>query len=544
MHWFSILLAFSLLIIVCESFIGQQKVITIKLHKSKIYGLHRAVRQRIIKCCGRNSCSPTKSGNYTRNSSAKYLITPTGAGSGIIQRGTSELATTISNSGSNVIDSGSGAGNSESGAPSDSSGGGSADYGTGSIGEINNSGGGGAAGGAGSGMTTTAAGVGYTGDYGDAGSDPADGGGSAPGSDPGAGSSAPSDGSAGAPGDTIANSGPGGGATTGSSGAASGAGSASDSSSAAASQSNGDLTTQGNAGISTTQGSSGGSATQGSAGVSTTQHVGGGFAAEVGVSTTQDGGGTTTTQGGGRGSTTQGIGGGSNTQDSGGGSTAQSTGDVTTTKGDGGGSTTTSNLSPSGAGNLSDPTAADNGGWTSPPPNSATVVPKSNPCMDGCVLPCNKNPDYFPDGVTLKVPTGKGILKSACGKKYFFSTEKLNHTMAFQACCALGMVLSSFETRSEQDCLIKYNDDVMRLLSTNYWLGASDRLCQKKFEWCTGNTIDVSAYRWILSQPNYSRDQYCMEMTIGIGFFGFPGISGLNDWECYESLNYLCEQTP
>ncbi|XP_059485077.1 uncharacterized transmembrane protein DDB_G0289901-like [Neocloeon triangulifer] len=176
--------------------------------------------------------------------------------------------------------------------------------------------------------------------------------------------------------------------------------------------------------------------------------------------------------------------------------------------------------------------------------NSATVLPKSNPCMDDvCVLPCDKDPTLFVNNV-LQVPAGKGAIKTICGKDYFVSTEKANYTVASKACCSMGMFLSSFETRAEQDCFSKYNKDVLKLKKSDFWIGATDMACYQKFTWCTGSQIDISKYDWTLMQPNYlGGNQHCIVMTVELDGFILPGDNGLNDWECYELNNYLCEKS-
>lgn len=183
--------------------------------------------------------------------------------------------------------------------------------------------------------------------------------------------------------------------------------------------------------------------------------------------------------------------------------------------------------------------------------------------------------------LTHLVPSTRGTVATICSKNYFMSVERVintvkiniasstkafqvNQSIARQACCAMGMTLSCLETRAEQDCITKYNDgmrwlsifsnfhrlpffetDVAKKLAI-YWVGATNRLCSKNFTWCTGSQLNISMYNWIIAQPNYLGNQSCVVHVTDYGhnvpFAGFiKGDNGFNDWECYDSNEYLCE---
>lgn len=81
-----------------------------------------------------------------------------------------------------------------------------------------------------------------------------------------------------------------------------------------------------------------------------------------------------------------------------------------------------------------------------------------------------------------------------------------------------------------------------------YWLGASDFTCEKKFKWCISGELMVNSnYDWIFGQPNNALfNQHCMTHCVDYGItvplLGFqPGDDGLNDWECWELNQYICE---
>jgi hypothetical protein len=129
----------------------------------------------------------------------------------------------------------------------------------------------------------------------------------------------------------------------------------------------------------------------------------------------------------------------------------------------------------------------------------------------------------------------------------------MTKSMARQSCCAMGMNLSSIETRVEQDCITKYNNgkkervfvkkfallfcvDVAKKVAI-YWVDAS--ACLTNFAWCTGSQLDVKIYDWIFMQPNYKENQTCMVHVTNYGTFVTD--NGLNDWECYALNEYLCE---
>lgn len=144
---------------------------------------------------------------------------------------------------------------------------------------------------------------------------------------------------------------------------------------------------------------------------------------------------------------------------------------------------------------------------------------------------------------------------------------------ANKACCAMGMTLSSFETRAEQDCVTLHNQSeciayicnnlvpfltntkfyfaVADVLKTKavYWLGATDFTCDKKFKWCaSGEPLVIPNYDWINGQPNYLLfNQHCMTHCVDYGIvlplIGLQrGDDGLNDWECWEQNQYICEE--
>jgi hypothetical protein len=148
-----------------------------------------------------------------------------------------------------------------------------------------------------------------------------------------------------------------------------------------------------------------------------------------------------------------------------------------------------------------------------------------------------------------------------------FSTQAV-HDDAHKACCAMGMALSSFETRAEQDCISKHNagecahptiiiiakinlnihyySDVLKTKAV-YFLGSTDFTCDKKFKWCmSGEPLVIGNYDWINLQPNYLLfNQHCMTHCVDVTevpFVGFVrGDDGLNDWECFEKNQYICE---
>jgi hypothetical protein len=78
-----------------------------------------------------------------------------------------------------------------------------------------------------------------------------------------------------------------------------------------------------------------------------------------------------------------------------------------------------------------------------------------------------------------------------------------------------------------------------------YYLGATDNSCFKKFLWCSGQEVKLAPeYDWIGGQPNYLLlfgGQHCIAHIIDSGGFMRNADTGLNDWECHESNQYLCE---
>jgi hypothetical protein len=87
--------------------------------------------------------------------------------------------------------------------------------------------------------------------------------------------------------------------------------------------------------------------------------------------------------------------------------------------------------------------------------------------------------------------------------------------------------------------------DVAKKLAI-YWVAATDKACFTNFTWCTGTHLDVTIYDWIIAQPNYKGNQSCMVHVTDFGhtvpLFGLvKGDNGLNDWECYDVNEYLCE---
>jgi hypothetical protein len=84
-----------------------------------------------------------------------------------------------------------------------------------------------------------------------------------------------------------------------------------------------------------------------------------------------------------------------------------------------------------------------------------------------------------------------------------------------------------------------------------YWLGASDFNCDKQFKWCmSGEILEIKIktfYDWIDGQPNFLFfNQHCMTHCVDYGIVlplvGLQrGDDGLNDWECWEQNQYICE---
>jgi hypothetical protein len=129
------------------------------------------------------------------------------------------------------------------------------------------------------------------------------------------------------------------------------------------------------------------------------------------------------------------------------------------------------------------------------------------------------------------------------------------HANAFKECCAMGMKLSVFENRDEQDCVQNYNgksfpsccynkitqffsfqDRTMKKDKQAFWLAASDIACKLTFAWCSGTNITETTYQWV---PNHLPDQNCLVQYFETGVAKLPG---LNDYECSSTQRYLCEE--
>jgi hypothetical protein len=73
-------------------------------------------------------------------------------------------------------------------------------------------------------------------------------------------------------------------------------------------------------------------------------------------------------------------------------------------------------------------------------------------------------------------------------------------------------------------------------------MGATDNSCGDKFLWCSGKEVKILDYKWISGQPNHwLGNQHCIAHIINKGGFFGGADDGLNDWECFEINQYLCE---
>jgi hypothetical protein len=139
---------------------------------------------------------------------------------------------------------------------------------------------------------------------------------------------------------------------------------------------------------------------------------------------------------------------------------------------------------------------------------------------------------------------------------------QLTQANAFKACCSMGMALVTYETKAEQMCIAKYNLgrlllsllentipdnavrflDVMKLKDVDYWTGASDLSCFKKFMWCSGKALVDADFQWT------PLGQRCVVLRVdyGVTVMGMfvKGADGFNDLKCTDQLSYICEEPP
>lgn len=79
-------------------------------------------------------------------------------------------------------------------------------------------------------------------------------------------------------------------------------------------------------------------------------------------------------------------------------------------------------------------------------------------------------------------------------------------------------------------------------VAAQFFMGASDNACDKKFFWCSGQVINVADFLWIRGQPNHFMGiQHCIAHINDLGGFLSSPDWGINDWSCSDSLQYLCE---
>jgi hypothetical protein len=82
-----------------------------------------------------------------------------------------------------------------------------------------------------------------------------------------------------------------------------------------------------------------------------------------------------------------------------------------------------------------------------------------------------------------------------------------------------------------------------------YWVNAFARKCPDKFYWCSGTFLptrdSLDQNLWSPKQPNFLPFQDCMALALGydspLTLLTKENEYGINDWECHESINYMCE---
>jgi hypothetical protein len=90
--------------------------------------------------------------------------------------------------------------------------------------------------------------------------------------------------------------------------------------------------------------------------------------------------------------------------------------------------------------------------------------------------------------------------------------------------------------------------DVMKLKDADYWTGASDVSCFKKFMWCNGKQLVPADYQWTPLNPSHFPGQRCVVLRVDYGatVMGMfvKGADGFNDLKCTDQLLYICEEPP
>uniref|UniRef100_W5MQH2 C-type lectin domain-containing protein n=1 Tax=Lepisosteus oculatus TaxID=7918 RepID=W5MQH2_LEPOC len=111
------------------------------------------------------------------------------------------------------------------------------------------------------------------------------------------------------------------------------------------------------------------------------------------------------------------------------------------------------------------------------------------------------------------------------GSCYYYSKESRNWSRAQEYCVNQASNLA----------IINNVDELIYLrqkLSSNHWVGLSDRNTEGSWKWVDGRLVDMSDKYWNAGEPNNVKDEDCGELTD----------RKINDRSCSSDIPWICEK--
>ncbi|XP_059470805.1 uncharacterized protein LOC132193884 isoform X2 [Neocloeon triangulifer] len=156
---------------------------------------------------------------------------------------------------------------------------------------------------------------------------------------------------------------------------------------------------------------------------------------------------------------------------------------------------------------------------------------------------CTFNSAYFTfkDGPQmikyLTKPSMHGQWVSAAGRYFLFSyaNDTRTYEKSLEACCSIGLKLISLHQDFTFDQL--RNASISGKISpAQFWTSGTDAGCEGNFGYCSSNRLLRKEARWAVGQPdNVNNSQNCL--AINVDATG----TQLSDENCMNKMRYICE---
>ncbi|XP_065353361.1 uncharacterized protein LOC135948142 [Cloeon dipterum] len=154
------------------------------------------------------------------------------------------------------------------------------------------------------------------------------------------------------------------------------------------------------------------------------------------------------------------------------------------------------------------------------------------------LITCTQNTTLVNQVSNNIAPDGAGYYFSACERKYFVSSEKIEHSEPLVKCCEMGMTHAHFHTHDQFKCFL--DADAVRnarRAGFMYSVSAYSTKLLPYFTWCPSKIPVDIAFKWGSQDSSDSKNFKCTYITPA-SQYGFQDV--LTAKTCSAEMQYIC----